>query len=65
MEPVRSFFEARGVAVIDVSELVRDLPLAERRVDTTDIHASELVHDRIGARLAEVIGPRLAGARGP
>ncbi len=65
VDPVRRLFERRGVPVVDVSELVRDLPPHRRIVNRNDLHASEIVHERMGVRLAEVIAPRLEEPAGP
>jgi hypothetical protein len=60
-DPVARFFRERGVEVVDVAALVRDLPPADRVVNATDVHASEAVHARMGERLAELLAPRVAG----
>lgn len=52
---VKTFFSERGVPVLDVADLVEDLPVAERRVNSHDGHASAIVHERVGVALAKLV----------
>jgi len=55
-EPIGSFFEGHGVPVIDVTDLVRDLPVRARIVNSNDAHASARVHRMVGDSLfAEIV----------
>ena len=52
---VADFFNSVEVPVVNVGELVEDMPLTERMVNSNDAHASEDVH----ARVAETIQRRM------
>jgi lysophospholipase L1-like esterase len=54
-QPVGAFFEARGVPVIQVADLVRNVPLRSRVVNSNDSHPSPLVHRLVAERLYDVI----------
>lgn len=53
---VKQLFVSRGIQVLDVADLIGDLTVAERRVHSHDGHASPVVHERVGAALAERLG---------
>jgi len=57
-EIVKDFFTARGVAVIDVGEMVKDMPLKERVVNRHDPHASPKVHALVAERIHEIMVKR-------
>jgi hypothetical protein len=59
VDQVAARARARGVHVIDVRDLVRDLPAIRRVVNASDSHASVVVHHRVGEALAAAV-PRLA-----
>lgn len=44
MEKIRIFFESKSIRVLDVSTLVKDLPLSKTLVNNNDAHASALVN---------------------
>ena len=48
-------FAAAGAKVIDVADLVADIPVGERTVNHHDAHASALVNQRVAAALATAI----------
>jgi len=52
---VSEHMRSRGAAVINVEELISDLPIPARMVAPNDLHASVEVHHRVGAALAEAI----------
>lgn len=51
---VKSYFEFYKIPVVDVGELVKDVPLKKRVVNRHDPHASVLVHRMIADALIEV-----------
>lgn len=53
-EKIKTFFESKGVKVIDVTELVRDLPLSKVLVNNNDAHASKLVNQLIADELLKI-----------
>jgi hypothetical protein len=55
VDQVGGHFRARGAHVVDVRELVRDLPVRQRVVNAADFHASVIVHHRIGRALAAAV----------
>ncbi len=55
VEPVATFYRERGVAVLDVSDLIRDLEPKECVVNPNDSHPSIEVHRRVGEALAEMM----------
>jgi GDSL-like Lipase/Acylhydrolase family len=55
IEEVARWGRARGAHIIDVRDLMRDLPLSRQIVNSSDAHASVIVHHRIGKALAEVL----------
>jgi hypothetical protein len=48
-------FRAAGIRVIEVADLVRDVPIAARVANPQDAHASELVHARVADALVQVL----------
>lgn len=52
---VKAFFTAHGVPVLDVADLVEDLPVPARLVNSHDGHASAIVHERVGVALARFV----------
>jgi hypothetical protein len=52
---VKELFAEHDVPVLDVADLIADLPLDERRVNHHDGHASALVHQRVGEALAKML----------
>jgi len=54
-DQVASHARARGVYVIDVRELVRDLPVSHRVANASDSHAGVIVHHRVGKALAAAV----------
>ena len=52
---IRRLFESQGVAVLDATDWIVDLPLADRLVNSFDAHPSPLVH----ARTAQAVGRAL------
>jgi len=52
---VRRLFESRGVRVLDATDWVADVPMADRLVNSFDAHPSPLVH----AKTAEHVGRAL------
>lgn len=70
---VENFFASRGAAVVDVVDLVKDAPVADRIVNNNDVHPSRLVHARVAdalfgalTRAGWVAGPAPPGpAPGP
>jgi hypothetical protein len=55
VDKVAGHFRARGAHVVDVRDLVRDLPVRERVVNAADFHASVAVHHRVGRALTTVV----------
>lgn len=55
VEPVRNFFEEQGIPVIDVANLVHNVPVRSRVVNSNDGHPSVLVHRLVADSLAEVV----------
>ena len=51
---VKSYFQFYDVPVVDVGELVKDIPLKKRIVNAHDSHASVLVHRMIADALYEI-----------
>jgi len=52
-DPIEKFFIQKSIPVIGVYELVKDIPLTERTVNSTDAHPGILVHRLIAERLYE------------
>ena len=52
---VAGVFAAAGIPVVDVADLVRDVPIAARVANPQDAHASELVHARVADALVRVL----------
>lgn len=52
---VVDLFRKAGAHVIDVADLVADLPIGERMVNRNDAHASARVHERVAAALAAAL----------
>ncbi|MGE0526355.1 MAG: SGNH/GDSL hydrolase family protein [Bdellovibrionales bacterium] len=63
---VASFFSERNIPWVDVRSLVKDLPLEKRVVNLNDVHANEVVHQRVGEaiyrKMAQIV-PELAEPR--
>ncbi|MGE0526357.1 MAG: SGNH/GDSL hydrolase family protein [Bdellovibrionales bacterium] len=55
---IKQFFNDQGISVIDVAELVRDLPVDQLTVNVNDIHPSHEVHRRVGRALFEYLSRR-------
>lgn len=55
---VREIFESEGVPVLDVTPLVRDLPVAARVVGPNDMHPSRAVHRLVGDALYRLLVER-------
>jgi hypothetical protein len=55
VDRVAAHGRARGAYIVDVRDLVRDLPVRERVVNSGDFHASIIVHHRVGKALAVAI----------
>jgi lysophospholipase L1-like esterase len=51
MEPVKKHLILKGVPVIDVRGLVKDMPVEARVVNANDIHPSVTVHERVAKAL--------------
>ncbi len=51
-------FVARGVPVVDVGELIREVPVAARSVNAYDAHPSARVHQLVGEALARRMSGR-------
>jgi hypothetical protein len=52
---VKAFFQTRGIPVLDVAELVADLPLRERVVNLNDLHPSITVHAMVADALFRLL----------
>lgn len=52
---VKAFFAERAVPVLDVADLIEDLPVEQRLVNHHDGHASAAVHERVGRALAKLL----------
>jgi hypothetical protein len=45
VDNIVNFFKNNNVITINVSQLVKDIPVAERTVNASDIHASKKVNE--------------------
>lgn len=54
---VRRVFASRGVPIVDVLPLVKDLPLKERIATVNDMHASVRVHALVAEELEKIVRP--------
>ena len=52
---VRALFEERGVTVLDVAELVEDVPAEQLVVNPLDAHPNEWVHQQVADKLYELV----------
>jgi hypothetical protein len=50
-ERILNLYREIGTPVLDVAELIKDIPLAERIATPVDPHPSELVHERVAEAL--------------
>ena len=55
--PVARLFYEQHVPLVDVAELVADLPVAARTVNSHDGHASIVVNERVAAAIAKLLLP--------
>ncbi|MGC6487619.1 MAG: SGNH/GDSL hydrolase family protein [Planctomycetota bacterium] len=66
---VRRLFESRGVTVLDATDWIVDIPMAERLVNSFDAHPSPLVHDLTAAHVGRALQDLWSGTaranRGP
>lgn len=60
---VKRVFERHSVPVIDVLELVKDMPLSERIANPNDVHPSPRVHAAVAEELGKVVQPFLVPRR--
>lgn len=54
MQKIRTFFESNQIRILDVSALVRGLPLSKTLVNNHDAHASELVNRLIADEILKM-----------
>lgn len=53
-ERIINLFREQGVPVLDVADLIKDIPVSERIASPVDTHSSELVHARVADALYEM-----------
>ena len=54
-ERIVNLYEEKGVPVLDVTDLIEDIPKKELIASPTDVHPSELVHKLVADRLYEML----------
>lgn len=54
-QPLKDFFTKRGISVVDVGELSKDIPPKKRVIGKLDSHASVLVHQRIAEEINRML----------
>jgi hypothetical protein len=54
-ERVIDFFHQRGTPVLDVSEIIQDIPQRDRMASAVDAHPSELIHQRVAHALYDIL----------
>jgi hypothetical protein len=52
---IAAYLNENNVQYIDVSDLIRDIPVTERIINSNDAHPNELVNQRIAQKLEEII----------
>lgn len=55
VDPVTQFFRNQNVPVLNVSEILKGIPIRERLVNSSDHHPSVKLHHLVAERLAEMI----------
>ncbi|KKS43941.1 MAG: hypothetical protein UV05_C0016G0004 [candidate division CPR1 bacterium GW2011_GWA2_42_17] len=52
---LKNFFDSQKIPVVNVDELIQDIPLEQRVVNKTDLHPSALVHKRVAEELYKTL----------